>query len=166
MSHLIQEDGCVVLGCGNVLLGDDGFGPRVIEALQAEKTPSYSLPLNVQFIDAGTSVQGLLFDMLLSERKPGKVIVVDAMDLPGRRPGDVFEVDLDLLTPAKRTGFSAHQFPGMNLLQEIRDHTPIRLHVLAVQMDRSPSEVCPDLSPPVEAAIPAMCAKVMDCLEA
>lgn len=39
-----------ILGLGNVLMGDDGFGPFVIEAL----TAGYDFPANVAVIDAGT----------------------------------------------------------------------------------------------------------------
>ena len=39
-----------ILGLGNVLMGDDGFGPYVIEALSA----GYDFPSNVTLIDAGT----------------------------------------------------------------------------------------------------------------
>ena len=39
-----------ILGLGNVLMGDDGFGPFVIEALKA----GYSFPPNVSVVDIGT----------------------------------------------------------------------------------------------------------------
>src|ERR687883_578299 len=39
-----------VVGLGNVLMGDDAFGPYVIEALEA----AYSLPPNVSAQDLGT----------------------------------------------------------------------------------------------------------------
>src|SRR6266508_490834 len=39
-----------VLGIGNVLMGDDGFGPYVVEALGAR----YEFPDNVSVIDVGT----------------------------------------------------------------------------------------------------------------
>jgi hydrogenase maturation protease len=39
-----------VLGIGNVLMGDDGFGPYVIEALNA----AYDFPPRVSLIDVGT----------------------------------------------------------------------------------------------------------------
>ena len=39
-----------ILGLGNVLMGDDGFGPFVIEALKA----GYEFPPNVSVIDIGT----------------------------------------------------------------------------------------------------------------
>lgn len=167
MHHTPPSHRCVVLGCGNTLLGDDGFGPRVIEAL--ENQPDLfdtSLSPDVQFVDAGTAIYGFLFDILLSDSKPRKVIVVDAVDLPGKRPGEVFEIDMDLISPAKAIDFSPHQFPGMNLLKEIRDETSVCTHVLAVQIASMPAEVSPGLSPSVERAIPDMCALILDRIAA
>ena len=39
-----------VIGLGNVLMGDDGFGPYVIKTLEA----LYEFPADVSLIDAGT----------------------------------------------------------------------------------------------------------------
>jgi len=161
--HNPNSHGCVVLGCGNTLLGDDGFGPRVIEALEQQLDLfDTAFSGTIQLVDAGTAVYGFLFDILLSDTMPRKVIVVDAVDLPGKAPGEVFEIDMDSISPAKAIDFSPHQFPGMNLLKEIRDETPIRTHVLAVQISHMPSEIRPGLSPSVERAIPHMCALVMN----
>lgn len=158
---------CTVLGCGNTLLGDDGFGPRVIEALERQLDLSGNTPSqNIQLVDAGTAIYGFLFDILLSDNRPDKVIVVDAVDLPGKAPGEVFEIDMDLISPAKAIDFSPHQFPGMNLLKEIRDETSIRTHVLAVQISHIPPEISPGLSPPVERAIPHMCALITNRMKA
>jgi len=166
MHHAPSSHRCVVLGCGNTLLGDDGFGPRVIEALESQIHLFDTLsPLQVQLVDAGTAGYGFLFDILLSDPRPETVIVVDAVDLPGKRPGEVFEIDMDAISPAKAVDFSPHQFPGMNLLKEIRDETDIRTHVLAVQISRIPDEIRPGLSGPVERAVPRMCALIADRLK-
>jgi coenzyme F420 hydrogenase subunit delta len=117
---------------------------------------------HVQLVDAGTASYGFLFDILLSDPRPETVIVVDAVDLPGKTPGEVFEIDMDSISPAKAIDFSPHQFPGMNLLKEIRDETAIRTRVLAVQISHMPTEISPGLSPSVERAIPHMCALVMN----
>lgn len=63
-----------VIGLGNVLLGDDGFGPFVIELLRA----GWTFPDGVTLMDAGTP--GLdLVDYLQGYQS---VIVVDAIALP------------------------------------------------------------------------------------
>jgi len=49
----------VVLGLGNILLGDEGVGVRVVEALAAR----YDLPPEITVIDGGTSGMDMM-DML------------------------------------------------------------------------------------------------------
>ena len=69
-----------VLGLGNVLMGDDGFGPFVVEALAA----AYQLPPNVSVIDLGTP--GLDLTPFLSDADV--VIIVDTIRAEGN-PGDL-----------------------------------------------------------------------------
>ena len=64
--------GLLVLGLGNPLRGDDGIGPRVIEALQDR-----GLPSGVEVIDGGTGGLGLV--NMLSCRQ--RVIIVDAANM-------------------------------------------------------------------------------------
>lgn len=152
IEEIFQKE-CLVLGCGNPLLGDDGFGPAVIDYLHA----NFEIPEFMACIDVGTSISGLLFDLLLWETKPSRIILVDAIDRPGRQPGEVFEIQVDDFPPAKTTDFSPHQFPTVNMLQEIRDFTSIDLTILAVQIGHIPDEVQPGLTRPVADAIPHMC---------
>ncbi len=149
-----------VFGCGNPLFGDDGFGPAVVDHLEANRL----LPDDVACVDAGTSIRGILFDLLLMDEKPRQIVLVDAGDFPGHAPGDVFEIDVDSVPSAKIADFSPHQFPTVNMLKEIRDHTPIDVRVLVVQIQTIPSFVEPGLSKPVQEAIPAMCRLIIQTL--
>jgi coenzyme F420 hydrogenase subunit delta len=80
----------LVVGCGNILFEDDGFGPAVINALQ-EYFKENELPENVMFIDAGTSAPHFIFSLPHESWK--KLIVVDIVE-SGAEPGTVrrFEV--------------------------------------------------------------------------
>jgi coenzyme F420 hydrogenase subunit delta len=138
----------LILGCGNVLFGDDGFGPAVAQHLRS----NFTIPSDVCVFDAGTSVREILFDTILSERKPSKVVVVDAMDF-GREPGALFAVDLDSIPEIKLDDFSLHQIPTSNLLRELRDLCGIEVIVLACQVLIVPESVAPGLSNPVKAAV-------------
>lgn len=151
----------LVLGCGNPLLGDDGFGPAVIEHLEGRRR----IPEHVSCVDAGTSVREILFDLLLSEERPRKIIVVDAVDVAGRGPGEIFAIAVNQISPAKIADFSLHQFPTVNLLRELHEHTAVELHILAVQITEIPEEVRPGLSPPVAAAIPKMVELILETIE-
>ena len=147
----------LVFGCGNPLFGDDGFGERVIAYLLS----NYSLPADTAVLDVGTVIRDLLFDMLLSPQKPEEIIIIDAMDVSGASPGQIFEIDIDQIDPVKICDFSLHQFPTTNMLKEIHTGTDIRIRILVVQPDQLPGEVQPGLSAHVEAAVPAMCDRIM-----
>lgn len=138
----------LILGCGNILFGDDGFGPAVARCCLAE----CPIPSDVSALNAGTSVRNILFDVLLSERKPSKIVILDAIDC-GRQPGEIFELDLDDYPTHKVDDFSMHQVPTSNLLRELRDLGGVEVRVLACQVARIPEEVCPGLSAPVASSV-------------
>ena len=138
----------LILGCGNVLFGDDGFGPAVVQCLQR----SFTVPVDICVLDVGTSVREILFDIVLSDRKPAKIVIVDAMDC-GREPGELFAPDIDSIPRIKLDSFSLHQVPTSNLLRELRDLCGIEVVMIACQVSRTSEEVSADLSNPVEAAV-------------
>jgi coenzyme F420 hydrogenase subunit delta len=152
----------VVLCCGNVLFGDDGFGPAVAERLNA----AGDIPDWAVVIDAGTAVRELLFDMILSERRPRVVVVVDAVDLrvnagdlrvdgvdPNREPGEVFEIPLRDIPRVQISEFSLHQAPTSNLLQELEEVADVRVAVIACQVEGVPEEMSEEISSAVTTAI-------------
>jgi len=145
----------VVLGCGNTLFGDDGFGPEVIEHLHRES----ALPETVLAEDVGTSVRELLFDLLLSPQKPRLLIIVDATDRSELQPGELRELAIEDIGENKTNDFSVHQFPSLNLLAELGSVVEVR--ILAVRVANIPSQVQPGLSPAVAAAVPQACAWIM-----
>jgi coenzyme F420 hydrogenase subunit delta len=154
----IFEYDCLVLGCGNPLIGDDGFGPAVIQYLEEH----HQLPDTVATIDCGTSIRDLLFDILLSPRKPGKVIIIDAASSSEFTPGEIREINIEQIQPEKICDFSLHQFPTTNMLKELKEESPIDLKVFVVQVTTLPDEVTVGLSEPVQSAVPRMCARIME----
>ena len=138
----------LILGCGNVLIGDDGFGPAVAQYLRG----NFTIPTDVCVFDAGTSVREILFDTILSDKKPSKIIIVDAMDC-GREPGELFCLDIDSLPEIKLDDFSMHQIPTSNLLRELRDLCGIEVFVIACQVLHTSDSVSPGLSAPVSKTV-------------
>ena len=138
----------LILGCGNVLFGDDGFGPAVARQLQR----NFTIPSEVCVLDTGTSVREILFDTILSDKKPSKIIIIDAMDC-GLKPGELFSPDIDSFPKAKLDDFSLHQVPTSNLLRELRDLCEVEVIVIACQVSRTPDRVSPGLSNPVKGAV-------------
>src|SRR4030042_6842612 len=131
----------IVLGCGNILFGDDGFVSSVAEHLQS----CTLLPENVSVINAGTGVRRMLFDLVLSEQKPRKIIVVDAVDA-GRKAGEVFKINIDELPKNKTDDFTLHEMPTSNLLQELKDFCNVEVTIIAGQIESIPEVVRPGLS--------------------
>ncbi|MHC4536826.1 MAG: hydrogenase maturation protease [Planctomycetota bacterium] len=138
----------LILGCGNVLLEDDGFGPAVAQQLQRD----FTIPSDVCVLDTGTSVREILFDTILSDKKPSKIVIIDAMDC-GLEPGELFNMDIDSYPEVKLDDFSLHQVPTSNLLRELRDLCGIEIVVVACQVAGACDSVNPGLSEPVNKAV-------------
>jgi coenzyme F420 hydrogenase subunit delta len=146
----------IIFGCGNILFGDDGFGPAVVEKL----IQSYTIPEDVCVINAGTSVRDILFNIELDEKKPDTIVIVDAVDI-GKRPGEIFEIDLDEIPEKKIDDFSMHQMPTSNLLRELRDLCDVEVRILSCQVEHIPEEVEPGLSEILKEKVKEMCDKIV-----
>lgn len=91
----------VVIGCGNLLRGDDAVGPILIRQLWDEGVPD-----DVVLVDGGTAGMDVGFKM----RGARRVILVDA-SATGSAPGTVFRVpgiEVEDLPPLQ--GLHSHQF--------------------------------------------------------
>ena len=151
----------LIFGCGNTLFANDGFGPAVIEYLNEH----YTLPETVLALDAGTGIRDFMFDLLLMEKKPELLIVVDAVTVPNRKSGEVFEIDLSDVPREKLSDFSLHQSPSSNLLKELKDDGKVDVRVLGMHTDFIPNLIAPGLAPEVEAAVPRACEWIMEQLK-
>lgn len=97
----------LILGLGNILLGDEGVGVRI-----AEQLASHSLPDEVEVIDGGTAGYELI--SFLEGRE--KVIIVDAIKTEDK-PGSVYKVDLSILEDKCTTHLSLHQIGLKNVVK-------------------------------------------------
>ena len=140
----------LVLGCGNLLFGDDGFGPAVAE----EIVRRYPIPDNAAVINLGLSSRDFLFDVLLSDDRPRRIVVVDALRCEGKGTGEIFEVPLETLAAGAGNDFSFHRGPTSSLLKEIRDLCGVEVVILACQPESIPDVISPGLSSPVREAVP------------
>ncbi len=139
----------LVLGCGNVLFGDDGFGCALVEYVNSH----HRVPEDVCLLDAGTGVRKLLFTLSLSPVRPRRLLIVDALDA-GRAPGELFEIDPSEIPAVKLDDFSLHQLPTSNLLRDLQMACGVQVRVLACQTGTLPEEIRPGLSPALQAAVP------------
>ncbi|WP_448034502.1 HyaD/HybD family hydrogenase maturation endopeptidase [Bradyrhizobium liaoningense] len=101
MPTFSQDDRILVLGIGNILWADEGFGVRAVEEFHRR----YVVPDNVTILDGGT--QGLYLVNYLEEAD--RLIVFDAIDY-GLEPGQlklVRDDEVPRFTGAKK--MSLHQ---------------------------------------------------------
>ena len=155
----IPDKNVLVFGCGNILFGDDGFGPRVAEEL----IKKYPLPENVGVINTGTGVRNILFDIALSEKKPERIIIIDAIDA-GKTPGEIFELPIDEIPEKKIDDFSMHQLPTSNLLKELKDLCKVDVIIIACQIENIPTEVSATISKKLLDAIPEVCNRINEII--
>lgn len=157
----MEGDVVKVFGCGNIIMGDDGYGPAVVERLHA----NYDIPDSVEAVDVGTSVREYLFDYLLSEEdRPEQIIIVDAVDFSEKEPGDVFEIIPGQIPAKKIHDFSLHQFPTVNLLHELAENTGIQVMILAAQVSYIPDQITSGLSPAMVHGVEKACEKISQFL--
>ena len=159
MTSYILNKKILILGCGNILFGDDGFGPHVAEELQK----NYKLPENVCVINAGSSARNILFDIALSEKKPTKIIIVDAIDV-GKTPGEIVELPVEKIPEKKIDDFSMHQLPTSNLLKELKDLCNVDIIIIACQVEHIPEEVTTSISKKLTDAIPEACKRIYEVI--
>jgi hydrogenase maturation protease len=138
----------VLVGCvGNVLRGDDGFGPAVAERL--------SLPAGARVVETGIGGIALLQELI--DGWDG-LVLVDAVD-QGARPGTVFRITPEI-------GEAVH-VPDVHLANPERVLTtakgmgvlPDRIAIVGCQ-PASVDELGEGLSPAVERAVEAAAREV------
>ena len=169
----------IVIGCGNVLFKDDGYGPIVINILQKvfndqndyydpavtgfvedefdkeilkqieEKVEGITLPDSIQFVDGGTAAPTNFFP-LYEDYDWKKLIVVDVVEF-NDKPGTVEIFDLGVMQQGKYD--NPH---GMTVEDSLRE---ISRKCEVVIVGCKPAEIpTPDidmgLTEPVEKAIP------------
>ena len=99
-----------IVGVGNVLMGDDGVGPAVVEALRRR-----GVDRRAELLDAG-----LAFSEVLCDLDPARPLVVIDAVRGGGPPGSVYRLtlnDLDAETGSMSKAFSLHE---LNVLPALR----------------------------------------------
>ncbi len=74
-----------VIGIGNLLMGDDGFGVHVLRFLESR----YYFPANVRLVDCGTA--GIYMAPVFEETD--MVVMIDSASIDGHAPGSIVRLD-------------------------------------------------------------------------
>jgi coenzyme F420 hydrogenase subunit delta len=131
----------LILGVGNILFGDDGFGPAVVESLLSV----YTIPDDIYIMDVGTGVRKLLFTLILGDTYPKEILIVDAVDW-GDQIGNVKVISADQLPATKIDDFSLHQIPTSNMLRELQDQCQVEVNVVVCDVGDLPQRIEPGLT--------------------
>lgn len=137
----------LILGLGNLLLGDDGLGPVAVDRLVRR----YDLPEGVSVLDGGTLGLSLLPYLEDAER----AILVDA--IRGEDPpGTLVRIEGEEVAPAVAARLSPHQIGVADLLDGARwrDRYPSRLVLVGLVPQGLDLRV--GLSPALAVALPAL----------
>jgi hydrogenase maturation protease len=123
---MTEHPRAVVIGAGNTLLSDDGFGPAVLARLQE----TWCLSPDVELVDGGTWGMNLLPAI----EDADALIIVDVIDV-GWSPGTPVELERDNIPRLLGIKLSPHQIDLRETLAvaELRGKLPRRAVAIGVQ---------------------------------
>jgi hydrogenase maturation protease len=144
----------LVLGVGNVLMGDEGAGVHAVRLLEREGGPP-----GATLVDGGTGG----FHLLSYLTDYPRVIMIDAT-LDGRPPGTVAVLEPKYATDFPRT-LSAHDIGLRDLVESAALTGPLPWITLVTVSIANVQPMCLTLSPDIEAALPDVVAVVRRVLD-
>lgn len=109
----------VIVGIGNTLRGDDGFGPALVEKLAGK--------VNAVCLDAGSAPENHTGKIV--KEKPDTILLVDAIHL-GLAPGKYEILKKDQIL---KSGFSTHDISPHMFIDYLEKQTKADIYMLGVQ---------------------------------
>lgn len=145
----------LVLGIGNVLLGDEGAGVHAVRRLEQEAWPPH-----VTLLDGGTGG----FHLLSLFQEFERIVLVDAT-IDGEPPGTVRVIRPRFASDYPRT-LSAHDIGLKDLVESaaLLGHSP-EVVLIVVSVKTLPEGLHAELSPEVAAALPRVATLVREAVE-
>ena len=115
-----------IIGVGNILMQDEGVGPKVADILKRD----YIFEPNIEIIDGGT----LGLDLLPYIEKHKKILIIDVVDF-GKEPGFIKILRGEEIPPYLKTKLSVHHVGVQDLLEVARlmDFMPEELVLVGIQ---------------------------------
>ena len=165
MAEYLKKE-ILVLGCGNILLADDGFGFAVVQRLDELKEAHPILKSdNIGIIDAGTGASHFILSLIDEESQVKKVIIVDIIDY-GLTPGEMTKLYPEDLPKIPKYHIDAHDMPLAGMLTEMAEKYNIEVVVIGCQYKYlSAPDICLELSDEVTASVDKAAEMVLEELE-
>ncbi|MDV0447183.1 hypothetical protein MsAg5_10620 [Methanosarcinaceae archaeon Ag5] len=159
-----------VMGCGNLWMGDDGAGIRVVEKMiQMKEEGGVSCLSDVDVIDAGVS--GL--DMLPFLEGFDKIIIVDAIK-SGEHLGSILKIKGEELLEGEGVGrmMSSHDVSVPTVLTIAREVQGLpEIVVFGIEIGKHGEDVeltedmCPEVQAAIERVIPLIISEIENDLK-
>ena len=149
-----SDNKILILGIGNVLMGDEGVGVHAIKELEKE-----TFPPNVTLLDGGTGG----FHLLEYLQEYPRIIMIDAT-MDGKPAGTISLIEPKFATDFPRS-LSAHDIGLRDLIEStaVLGELP-KMYLITVTID-SIQSMQMELSPEIEKQIPSVVGKVQAVLD-
>jgi hydrogenase maturation protease len=153
LSYVVKNK-ILILGIGNVLMGDEGVGVHTIKELEKESFPS-----NVTLLDGGTGG----FHLLEYLQEYPKIIMIDAT-MDGKPAGTISLIEPKFATDFPKS-LSAHDIGLRDLIEStaVLGELP-KMYLITVTIE-SIQSMQMELSTEIEEQIPSVVEKVKKVLE-
>ncbi len=136
-----------VLGIGNIILSDEGFGVRVVEYLQK----NYTFPDNVALIDGGTL--GVELTQFITGTK--RLLIIDSID-GGKTAGTLFHFEGEEIRAHFSEKLSAHEVGIQDVLTMLEVTGKPVPEVIVIGAQPYSLEAGVDLTPQMKALLPTI----------
>ena len=141
----------LIIGFGNLLMGDDGAGVHLIQ-----KLTNQALPPQVELLDGGVCSFAALGEL----QSASMAILVDSMT-GGGKPGDIYRLTADQLGCGPPTkALSVHDFSLLDSLR-VAQQTGTLPPVIIYGIEPACLDLSLELSPLVELAVDTVITRIM-----
>lgn len=146
----------LVLGIGNIILSDDGFGIYAAQELNKKEV----LPSNVLVLDIGTAAASYLYEI----SNCSNIIIIDAL-CAGNPPGTIYQMtDTDITyMPVKLA--ETHELSIISVIHQARMLTGLPTKVIIYGVEPYTLEIGYKLSPIVEMAVSKVIKLIEESIE-
>ena len=117
--HDILKGKVVIIGIGNILRGDDGLGPVLIDQLKGQ--------VQACCLDVGTTPES--YAGKITKEDPDVILFVDALHLD-RLPGTYAILEKDDIM---KSGFTTHDMSARMFIEYLQSQTSAQIYMLGVQ---------------------------------
>jgi hydrogenase maturation protease len=156
-ANVLNNSMIKIVGFGNIFMGDDGIGVRVIEELQRQQI--FKDNENIELVDGGTS--GI--DLIIMLQNAAKAIIIDAVDA-GQEVAQIVVFSPHEIVEFKKQTFKSYSLHDIDLAETFELIRTLNLSIDIKIIGIKPKKIgySDKLSPEIENQIPDIIAKVKE----